>query len=524
MRPNHKTVPSQPDPPLQVWQELELTFLAQTTLERPYTEVEFWAEFDNESGTRIERPGFWAGGETWRLRFVSPGLAGAWTFRTRSSPPVPGLDGESGRFEIREADSSADVFTKRGFWRMSPGGRNLVHADGTPTTLIADTAWALPWRATLEEVEVYARDRSQKGFNAVLMMTLQPDREAVGPRDRSADGGFAIAFEDLPNGELKQMNSDYFEYFDAISATLIRHGLVPVLQPVFFGYGWKGGGAAGPIVTCEDYARYCRYLVARYGARPAIYLVSADGQGEHPQVAAGGEEIQRVDAYGQPTGIHYCPHAKNQAHQNAEWLDFQWCQTGHMGEHLPERVADMWRNLPAKGVANGEPTYENIGETGRACDWWQGHEAWSNLCSGGTMGVVYGAGSLWQWKHRADEPGHPDWCSAPDAGWREALDFPGSAHVGRIGKILAGLPLSDIEPNWVVTLGKRGLYAPGKLLITYLSTGGDLTTLVEGVPLNYRVVDPVDGSIVAQGRKKTQDERLCLPTGRPLVCIFCADE
>jgi hypothetical protein len=48
--------------------------------------------------------------------------------------------------------------------------------------------------------------------------------------------------------------------------------------------------------------------------------------------------------------------------------------------------------------ANGEPTYENGGRRGRAAGWWQGHEAWCNLCAGGSMGVVYGAGSLWQWR------------------------------------------------------------------------------------------------------------------------------
>ena len=113
------------------------------------------------------------------------------------------------------------------------------------------------------------------------------------------------------------------------------------------------------------------------------------------------------DAYGQPTGIHYRPHATNRAHQGAEWLDFQSCQTGHEAEHLPERVADMWRNTPAKGVLNLEPTYENTRERGRAVGWWQGHEAWSNLCAGGTMGVGYGAASLWQWRLHADEPGPP---------------------------------------------------------------------------------------------------------------------
>ena len=193
------------------------------------------------------------------------------------------------------------------------------------------------------------------------------------------------------------MNPAYFQYLDKLLGILVEHEIVPVLQPVFMGFGWKGLSVAGPVVPPIEYARYCRYLVARYGARPAIYLVGGDGSGYEPQVAAGGEEIEAWDAYHQPAGIHYRPHADNHAHQDEPWLDFQWCQTGHSGEHMPERVADMWRNVPPKAVANGEPTYEHGGKRGRAEGWWQGHEAWSNLCAGGTMGVVYGSGSLWQW-------------------------------------------------------------------------------------------------------------------------------
>ncbi len=79
----------------------------------------------------------------------------------------------------------------------------------------------------------------------------------------------------------------------------------------------------------------------------------------------------------------------------------------------------MWRNMPIKTVANGEPAYVNGGKPGRADGWWQGHEVWSNLCADGTMGVVYGAGSLWQWRLHPDEPGHASYFLADRAGWSE---------------------------------------------------------------------------------------------------------
>ena len=60
---------------------------------------------------------------------------------------------------------------------------------------------------------------------------------------------------------------------------------------------------------------------------------------------------------------------------------------GPRREHVPERVTLLYSRLPAKAVATGEPTYENTTYLGNAVGWWQGHEAWSNLCSGATMGV-----------------------------------------------------------------------------------------------------------------------------------------
>jgi hypothetical protein len=483
----------------QPWREVELAFTAARDYANPYTELDVWADFTHSSGLTLRRPAFWDGGRTWRVRFASPRADGNWAWRSACSVDDAGLAGQSGEIACAAAEHTDHRFYRHGFWRMSPGRRNLVHADGRAAVLVGDTAWGLPWRATHAECEVYAGDRQAKGFNAVLLMSVQPDMDARGPRDRSADEGFDVGFEDLHTGHINQLNPAYFQYLDGLVDILVAHEIVPVYQPVFFGFGWKGLRVAGPVLPPAEYARYCRYLVARYGARPAMYLVGGDGTGREPQVAAGGEEVERADAYAQPTGIHYRPHIVADAHQGAPWLDFQWCQTGHSGEHIPERVADMWRNEPVKGVANGEPTYEHTGSRGLAEGWWQGHEAWSNLCAGGTFGVVYGAASMWQWAHRPDEPGQSDFFLGPDAGWREALGYEGSQYVGLVARILDGLPLADIVPNWEVTLGRRGLLQRGKLFIGYTWNGGDLRVFGEDVPLPYRVVDPRTGAVVAEG-------------------------
>ena len=503
------------------WREHEITLTAERDYPSPYTDIDVWAEFVHDDGLMLRRPAFWDGGRTWKIRFASPVATGRWSWRSLSSRQDTGLAGQSAEVACETEPATQHRFYRHGFWRMSPGKRSLVHADGRPALLVADTAWALPWRATEEQCRIYAADRQAKGFNAVLLMSVQPDMRAHGPRDRTVDEGFDVGFEDLSDGHINQLKPAYFQRLDRLIAILVEHEIVPVLQPVFQGFGWKGLSVAGTVAPPAEYARYCRYLVARYGARPAIYLVGADGSGYEPQVVAGGAEIEHWDAYGQPAGIHYRPHADNCAWHDAPWLDFQWCQTGHSGEHVPERVADMWRNTPAKGVANGEPTYEHGGKREKASGWWQGHEAWCNLCAGGTMGVVYGAGSLWQWRLHPDEPGHAPYFLAEGAGWREALDFEGSRYVGMISRILDGLPIDDMAPNWQVTLGRRGLLVPGRLYIGYAEEGGPLMLFGEQVPRRYRVVDPRTGEVLREGMRASVHEWIPDEGSGPRLYICC---
>jgi hypothetical protein len=505
------------------WRELEFALTAATAYANPYTEVEAWADIEHESGAVFRRPGFWDGDRTWRVRFAAP-YPGLWTWSSFSPTGDPGLTGVTGRITVSERPPTGHAFYDHGFWRMSPGGRNLVHADGTPAILVADTAWALPFRATEDQVQVYAADRHAKGFNAALLMSLQPDTRATGPRDRSADLGFDVGFEDLPAGRLNVMNLSYFRYLDRLLDILISHEIVPAISPLFHGFGWKGLSVAGPVVPPNEYARYCRYLVARYGARPAIYLVGADGAGDEAQVPAGGAEIHTWDANGQPTGIHYQPHGVNDHFQDADWLDFQSCQTGHEGEHVAERVADMWRNRPVKGVLNGEPSYEHSGRRGRAAGWWQGHEAWSNLCAGGTLGVTYGAASLWQWRLHRDEPGFEPYFLAEGAGWREALDFEGSTYVGMVSKILAGLPFVDMQPNWRLAISMRALSVPGRFFLCYRENGGHVTIVDDDVPRDYRVIDPRTAKVVATGTLQNTRDSIPDLGGEPRLYICVSRE
>jgi len=144
------------------WREVEFQLAAARDYANAYAEVEVWAEFTHEGGVILRRPAFWDGGRAWKVRFAAP-AAGRWSWRSLCSVDDAGLAGQTGELVCDAGAAGDHRFYRHGFWRMSPGGRSLVHADGSSALLIADTAWALPWRATEAQCRIYAADRQAKG-------------------------------------------------------------------------------------------------------------------------------------------------------------------------------------------------------------------------------------------------------------------------------------------------------------------------------------------------------------------------
>lgn len=496
----------------QQWNSFEIELQAESTPENAYTSVEVYAEFTADGAT-IRRPAFWDGGKVWKIRFASPDSTSLWSWKTVSRPEIAGLHGVTGAVQAEAYDGNNQLLT-HGLLGMSKGKRNVVHKDGTPFLVVGDTPWAIPFRATIEQVKTYAADRQAKGFNAALLMTVQPDMRADGPEARNVPLGFMRAFKDLPNGHINELQPSYFQYLDTLMNVLIDHEIVPVYQPVFHGFGWKGLDVMGNVAVPEEYERYCKYLLARYGSQPAFWLLAGDNGGKDPGVKEAGEMLEIWDAYQQPTGLHYNPsddyvadwakdnplkHAMhfNKTYQEEAWLDFQWAQTGHGTDHLFHKVERMYDNLPTKAVANGEPTYEGMNDGKNGLGWWQGEEAWGQLMAGGTMGVIYGAAALWQWKVSPDEEGWTAWASQAKS-WDQALQMEGSDFVGLVARPFHGVDFSDMEKRPDLVEGDGALLAKkDKFYISYLPNGGtvQIKELPEG--LKGQWYNPKSGKFVS---------------------------
>jgi hypothetical protein len=518
------------------WETHEIELQSTLDYENPYTDVEVWVEFSNGEKPPLQRPAFWDGGKSWKVRFASPDDHSLWQWKSfASNQEDTGLQGLTGSVQAIPY-AGTNPLLDRGLLKMSPGKRNVIHADNSPFLLVGDTPWALPFRATKDQAMVYARDRQEKGFNAALLMTVQPDMKAEGPEARDTPLGFMRGFKDLSDGHINQLNPGYYQYLDSLIDILINHEIVPVYQPVFHGFGWKGLEVLGNTIEPEEYVRYCQYLLARYGSKPAFWLLAGDNGGRDPGVKEAGEMMESWDAYQQPTGLHYNPcddyiaewaidnplkHCEhyNKTFQAEDWLDFQWAQTGHSNEHQYHKVERMYANQPTKASANGEPTYEGMNNGQNGLGWWQGEEAWMQFMSGGTMGVVYGAAGLWQWKVSPDEAGWTSWADQPES-WEGAMQMEGSKYVGLFGKALEGLDITDIEKGADLIEENHPLLAKeDKLFISYLNQGGRIS--FKKRPKNYSAkwYNPQSGK---QEKAEIQDDlkSFIAPDESPWVLIF----
>ena len=232
--------------------------------------------FTHDSGRQLRRPVFWDGGTSYRCDSPQPNRrasgSGAFTppgRTTTSSQPTAQTPVHPSKI-IRIARWPVVL-------PAHPSGRSFCYADGSPAFWVFDTAWAMPFRATVEDVVVYAADRQAKGFNAVLLMSVQPDMNARGPVGRNVDEGFEIGFHDLPEGASPRSTS-------STSSTRQDHRCLD--QP------WHHPGAAAglPRIRLERARRgrpgrapadYALLPVPGGALRcpPAIYLPCGDGAG-----------------------------------------------------------------------------------------------------------------------------------------------------------------------------------------------------------------------------------------------------
>lgn len=461
------------------WRVGEIELIAPVKFANPFQDARLSAIFFSPSGRQIIRQGFWDGDDSWRVRFA-PDEEGPW----RCNLKLRYSDGAEIVAEGRSFSCVAPLdetpFDRHGPVRLAEDKRCLIHTDGTPFFYLADTAWNGPLRATPEEWDVYLAERTRQGFSSVQWVATQWRASPNGDiENRTAYEGH----------ERITVNPAFFQRLDHYLIATARAGLLNV--PVML---WAVGAGANPNIDPgyslpEDQAvLLARYMVARWGAYPVMWILAGDGKYEG-EFAARWRRIGRAvfaDHVGAPVAMHCCGQHWPADEFRAElWLSVLGYQSGHgdSDEHWQWLVsgppANEWDATPRLFQMNLEPAYENhvAYQSGKA------HEApavrralyWS-LLNAPTAGVTYGGHGVWGWDDGSGPPvDHPR--SGTPLPWREALTMPAAEQVKHLGDSFRSVEWWRLEPDLDLLAVQPGAHDIKRYVLASRSKEGDLVVV-----------------------------------------------
>lgn len=219
---------------------------------------------------------------------------------------------------------SAAPWDEHGRLCVAASGHSIEHADGTPFSLLADTAWLL-LSLPEAEIEVYLSDRAEKRFNVVMA-----DFHAETKSDADADWRLA----------------------DAVVERAAKHGLYVGIVG-----GW---GSAFRKCTPQQMRECGQRLGKRYGAKPnVIHIASAEfykikGKLDGEALSAShlemleqlGQGIRSVDAEHLIT-MHGFPDRgavgqPSTYFQKSAWCDFYAVQTHQFQTLIRSNMSHDW--------------------------------------------------------------------------------------------------------------------------------------------------------------------------------------
>ncbi len=392
---------------LGTWEVFEISLKVSYPFQNPYVDCLkegqkpfVSARFEGISGDAalkaIVVPGFWDGGDTWKIRFTPPS-GGTWRYETFSAGK--GVKHKKGEIVVTgwSEDEKNTNPIRRGFITVNNSeprcGRYFVYTDGTPFLWIGDTWWNWTNRnITFESFKTLADTRSSQGFNVGQLFFAG---NGWGPESSLLDSAFT--HRDIE--QIKRVEK-MIAYANSKGITVWIHA-------------WWCRENMNNSIGKENIYRWWRYVIHRLHAYNVIWVIA----GEYNMNNYGGfpiefwndlgKLIKSEDPYERIVGAHPTPPmweggaaapqwSTAEAIHNQAWLDYNQSQCGHArwcNEFIPEIIETAYGKEPAKPVVVTEPWYEFIEGNPTAMD--IRFAAWSAIMSG-AAGHSYGGGHIWK--------------------------------------------------------------------------------------------------------------------------------
>jgi len=426
------------------WEVFETSYESANVYSNAFTEVEVDVVFQ-QGDKQWKVPAFWAGDKKWTVRFAPP-LQGQYTYRVECTDKAnTGLNGKEQTLSVG-AYSGNNPLLKHGFLRVSQDKRHFEHADGTPFFWLGDTWWkGLSGRISYKEFQKLTADRTAKGYTVVQIIGGGPfpDEPLFDERWKNEGG---MPYEK----DFEHLNPTYFEHADRKIRHLVESGIVPAMVGA---WGWHMRMISNETIDGGKgkwFNRHWRYLIARYGAYPVIWIVA--GEMRHPYLNDVAKYLRENDPYKHlmtmhPPGVPEMQSGRKVV-KDESLVDFDFLQTAHnewsSAPITVSQVTMSYSKTPPMPVVNGEVVYEWHKNQSRHD--LQRFMFWTCMLNG-AAGHTYGAGGVWQ-MNTEKVHGSMAYETIP---WHVAMHYPGSAQLGMGKKLLEEYSWWRFEPHpeWV---------------------------------------------------------------------------
>ncbi len=508
----------------ETWRAVELSFESEKAYEDPFNDVTLDLLLYG-NGRRYTVPGFWDGGNTWRVRFVCP-AAGEWQCRTVCSDETnAALHGRTAAVSCAAYSGELAVY-QHGFVTTRYGEKYLTYEDGTPFYYLGDTHWQLG-DETYEMVQTICDKRVSQGFTVWQSQPGSYNANIIDGVDDADMEGFRhidTHFKIIAESGLTHANTEYFWPLAGMSPLIRAHG------------GWTEPKLTGMLgtkkVTMPDLSdeakayleKLSRYWVARYSAYPVIWSLGQEidndpYQDENSEWNAVNnpykymaEYLGKYDPYAHPVTAHqestgdtvaygnglgtgevkmiWYPGAQPSAFRKVE-AHTMYASQWH--PHLTKRddymsARDYWYNGQGKPVVNFEGLY---------CYLWTKNygarvQAWASYLTG-LYGCSWGGQPTWAYQNGFDRDVDSDdgvdvirASEKQAATWQDALEYPSTYQMGYMRSFMEQLEWYNLIPRF----NNLAYFVPSSDVYAYCASNKANTQIVVYF---YSFTDPTVG-------------------------------
>ncbi len=390
-----------------VAQEIELT--SAKTYANPFEDVDIEAVF-TLGNKIITFPGFWDGGNTWKLRFAL-NKEGVWNYVITCTDKENTSLTQSGTVTVTKYDGDLEIY-KRGFLKTKKHTPYFMYNDGTPFFYLGDTHWTFCTEEFDSPGDRAGDIECESHFKYIVDKRVEQGFTVY--QSEPLDAGYNLS-KGLFESDLAGFRK-LDERFKYIAEKGLVHSNAQLVFCKFF-VKWER------YDDLDYISRLMKYWIARYGAYPCLWTLAQEVDNDFYRVLKHqtkfhiednpykfmAEELHKYDPFKQPLTAHMeyfsiypppgmdCTSVSSSAFRKVKshsWWAYQWSRKAN--EPMDYVFAkDGWLNGQGKVCVLYESSYEGLA-TGNFGARSKGWIAYLN----GLFGYGYGAQDMWFYRSR----------------------------------------------------------------------------------------------------------------------------